>query len=470
MVTHRLWRVLGLALGVAACGAGDNISAQDSQAIPSAVSRRVVNQQIDGSRRTALVDAAARVAPAVASIRVITRQRVNVSAIDAWFGVPSEQSQQSFGTGFVLRADGIIVTNQHVVAGAEEITVTLADGSDAVGRLLGADPLTDIAVVKVERTDLQVAPIGTSHDLAIGEWAIALGNPYSFLLGNSEPTVTAGVISATGRNIVPTGNQVGRYYDMIQTDAAINPGNSGGPLINGLGEVIGVNSSIFSSSGGSVGLGFAIPIERAIRVAEEIIRDGTVRRPWLGLNVAGPNRMEEWKRAGGVVVMNVAEGSPAGRAGFRNGDVLTAAANRPLRNYLDWEAVLLDLHVGDQVTVVSRRDGVETERTLISGDLPTVVAEKVRILEGLDLVTVTPAIRGERQLSTATGALVFKVPAPVSREVGLFQGDVIVGIDRTALASAQDVADAFNAMRPGTTFQLQIERDNRLYSLPLVFR
>jgi serine protease Do len=416
------------------------------------------------------VDAAARVSPAVVSIRVVTRQRVNVSPIDAWFGVPREQSQQSFGTGFVLREDGIIVTNQHVVAGAEQITVTLADGSDAEGRLLGADPLTDIAVVKVDREDLPVAPVGRSDDLAIGEWAIALGNPYSFLLGNSEPTVTAGVISGTGRNIVPTGNQVGRYYDMIQTDAAINPGNSGGPLVNGLGEVIGVNSSIFSSSGGSVGVGFAIPIERAVRVADEIVRDGTVRRPWLGLNVAGPNRMEEWKSAGGVVVMSVAQGSPADRAGFRNGDVLTAAANRPLRNYLDWEAVLLDLHVGDQLTVTSRRDGRLTDRTLVPGDLPTVTAEKVRILAGLDLVTVTPAIQGERRLTTAFGALVFRVPDAVTREVGLYQGDVIIGIDRTPLRSARDVADAFNAMSPGSQFQLQIERDNRLYSLPLVFR
>jgi S1-C subfamily serine protease len=205
-------------------------------------------------------------------------------------------------------------------------------------------------------------------------------------------------------------------------------------------------------------------------VAQEIIRDGTVRRPWLGINVAGSNRMEEWKSAGGVVVMSVAPGSPADRAGFRNGDVLTAAANRPLRNYLDWEAVLLDLHVGDRLTVTSRRDGLMSDRTLVPGDLPTVTAEKVRILAGLDLVTVTDAIQGERLLTTKVGALVFQVPASLTREVGLYQGDVIIGIDRTPLRSAREVADAFSAMRPGTQFQLQVERDNRLYSLPLVFR
>src|SRR5690606_6946907 len=183
------------------------------------------------------------------------------------------------------------------VAGSEQVTVTLADGTDLEGRVLGEDPLTDIAVIKVERTGLPVAAIGRSDNLLIGEWAIALGNPYSFLLGNSEPTVPAGVISAPGRNILPSGGTSGRYYDMIQTDAAINPGNSGGPLVNGLGEVIGVSSSIFSNTGESVGVGFAIPIERAVRVADELVRNGSVRRAWVGLEVAGADRMGDWKRS-----------------------------------------------------------------------------------------------------------------------------------------------------------------------------
>src|SRR5690606_11151444 len=145
------------------------------------------------------------------------------SSFDAFFLGQREQTAQSFGTGFIIRSDGIILTNQHVVAGSEQLTITLADGSDVEGRVLGEDPLTDIAVVKVERGDLPVVTIGESSGLMIGEWAVALGNPYSFLLGNTEPTVTAGVISATGRNILPHGGQAGRYYDTIQTDAAINP-------------------------------------------------------------------------------------------------------------------------------------------------------------------------------------------------------------------------------------------------------
>src|SRR4029450_1837556 len=151
-----------------------------------------------------------------------------------------------------------------------------------------------------DRKGLRTVTTGRSTDLMIGEWVIALGNPYAYLLGNAEPTVTVGRVSATGRNILPSGDQTGLYFDMIQTDAAINPGNSGGPLTNALGEVVGVNSSIFSSSGGSVGLGFAIPIERALRVADEIIRNGSVRRAWVGLHGAGAGGGRTRERAVGA--------------------------------------------------------------------------------------------------------------------------------------------------------------------------
>ena len=215
----------------------------------------------------------------------------------------------------------------------------------------------------------------------IGEWVVALGNPYAYLLGNAEPTVTVGVVSATGRNILPSGDQTGLYFDMIQTDAAINPGNSGGPLTNALGEVVGVNSSIFSNSGGSVGLGFAIPIERALRVTDEIIKSGSVRRAWVGLEVEGASAMRDWKAAGGVTVTSVAPDGPAAKAGLRRGDVLTAANGRPLRNYLDWEAVKLDLHVGDAVDLSVRSGRREVQRRVVTGDLPTVTAEKYTVLE-----------------------------------------------------------------------------------------
>ena len=445
MVMRRAAVLLG-ALLLAACGGEHSAAAQ--QVAPPAT---------DASRRTAIVDASARVAPAVVSVRV-TLPQPRPSFYEQMFTQQPQGTPQSFGTGFILRADGIIITNQHVVANAQQITVTLADGSDVEGRRLGEDPLTDIAVIKIERTGLPVVTVGRSRELMIGEWAVALGNPYSFLLGNSEPTVTAGVISATGRNILPTGNQSGSYLDMIQTDAAINPGNSGGPLANALGEVIGVNSSIFSENGGSVGLGFAIPIERAVRVAEEIIRNGAVRRAWVGLTVKAVGSTGDWKQNGGVSVGDVASGGPAARAGIRSGDVLMQANGRKLRNYLDWDAVQLDLHVGDSVTVLGKSRGEIFTHRIITGDLPSVTAEKVRVLQNLDLITVTPAIQAERGIQSAAGALVYHVPTDVSEQTGIAVGDVIIGINGQALRSAEEIGRTLQAIRPGSGFILNIER------------
>ena len=184
------------------------------------------------------------------------------------------------GSGFITRADGVVITNAHVVVGATRISVALPDGTTFPARLLGADTLNDLAVLKIDGRNLPVVKLGNSSDLVVGEWAIAIGNPFGFVLGNSEPSVTAGVISATGRNLAVRAEGPGIYVDMIQTDASINPGNSGGPLVNAVGEVIGVNSSIYSPSGGSVGLGFAIPINRVKRVTEDLLAHGTIRRPW----------------------------------------------------------------------------------------------------------------------------------------------------------------------------------------------
>ena len=299
-----------------------------------------VQSAVDGSRRTALVAAVERASAAVVSINVSSRQEAPARSPWDFFFVPEgSRVVQGYGTGFAIRPNGIILTNQHVVANAERVVVTLPDGSDLPAKVLGEDPMTDIAVLQVNRQGLPAVTPGRSTDLMIGEWVIALGNPYAYLLGNAEPTVTVGVVSATGRNILPSGEQTGLYFDMIQTDAAINPGNSGGPLTNALGEVVGVNSSIFTNSGGSVGLGFAIPIERALRVADEIIRSGTVRRAWVGLDVEGAAAMRNWKSSGGVMLASVAPGGPAAKAGLRRGDILEEANGRRLRNYLDWEAV-----------------------------------------------------------------------------------------------------------------------------------
>ena len=425
---------------------------------------------IDASRRTALVTAAERAAAAVVSINTRARQELRGrSPWDLFFVPERSRLVEGYGTGFVARPNGIIITNQHVVANADRVVVTLADGSDVPAKVLGEDPLTDIAVLQVERRGLPTVSTGRSTDLMIGEWVVALGNPYAYLLGNAEPTVTVGVVSATNRNILPSGDQTGLYFDMIQTDAAINPGNSGGPLTNALGEVVGVNSSIFSNSGGSVGLGFAIPIERALRVAEEIIRNGSVRRAWVGLEVEGASAMRDWKTAGGVTVASVAPDGPAAKAGVKRGDVLTEANGRPLRNYLDWEAVKLDLHVGDAVDLSVRSGRQSARRRVVTGDLPTVTAEKYTVLEDLELITVSPAVRAERGIRSEEGVLIFRISPSVSGATGLRAGDVILAINRSAVRRASQVGELLN-VRPGEIVRIYLEREGQITFTDLVFR
>ncbi|MEO8201381.1 MAG: trypsin-like peptidase domain-containing protein, partial [Gemmatimonadota bacterium] len=409
--------------------------------------------------------------PSVVSINAMSRRQVAAPSMFDYF-VPQNQEQlvPVGGTGFILRANGVIITNQHVVAGAERVVVTLRDGTDLPARVLGEDPVTDIAVLKVERTNLPTATIGKSRDLLIGEWVVALGNPFAYLLGNTEPTVTAGVVSAVGRNILPTQDQAGLYLDMIQTDAAINPGNSGGPLANSLGEVIGVNSSIFSQNGGSVGLGFAIPIERAVRVAEEIVKNGEVRRAWVGLEVAGAGRMDDWKTQGGVVVTSVAPGGPAVRAGIAARDVLIEANGRRLRNFLDWEAAKLDLHVGDSVRLRLRQGTGTADRMIVTGDLPTVTSEKVSVLRGIDLITVSPGVRSERGLRSDQGALIFRITPAISQATGLKDGDVILAINRTIIRRAEDVSQMFSNAPLRQPIRVHIERNGQYAFTDLVFR
>ncbi|NIS63900.1 MAG: trypsin-like serine protease [Gemmatimonadales bacterium] len=404
-----------------------------------------LSQSIAASRNSAIVEAAARVAPAVVSVNVVRRERRVPRSVFDWLWMPRgfEREVQGLGSGFIISPDGVVITNEHVTGGASDIVVTTRDGTDYQATLLGEDPLTDIAVLRIDGGDFRTVPIGTSADLMIGEWVVAIGNPYGYLLGNTEPSVTAGVVSAVGRNIIPSGEDETVYVGMIQTDAAINPGNSGGPLINALGEVVGVNSSIFSASGGSVGVGFAIPIERALRIARELQRYGEVRRSWVGVSVAGSDRLRDWKRTGGLLITAVAGGSPAARAGMRDGDVLVSAGRRLLRTFLDWEAVKLDVSPGDNLRIVFRRDGRERRASVAVQDLPTSLAERVSVLGQIELITVTPPIRQERGIRSEQGALVYEIGAAAGRSTGLQAGDVIFRINRQQITHAEDVQRVF---------------------------
>ena len=432
----------------------------------------LAQSSLDATRRTAIVTAVDRLAPAVVSISVAARRQVAMRSSWADMFVPRYGSQlvRGSGTGFLIRSNGVILTNQHVVDGAEQITVTLTDGTQLPAKLVGADPVSDIAVIQVTGRGFPTVPLGKSSELMVGEWVIALGNPYADYLGNTEPTVTAGVVSATGRNILPTEGQAGLYLDMIQTDAAINPGNSGGPLANALGQVVGVNSSILSNSGGSIGLGFAIPIERALRVADLLLAVGTVRRAWTGLDVNPPRSFEDWRASNGLVVIGVAPGGPAARAGLQRQDVLVSANGRTLHNHLDWESVKLDLGVGDTVDLVTRRGNLTIARTLVASDLPTRTAARVTVLEDLQLVTVTPAIRAERGLQSDQGALVVGIARRTADATGLREGDVIIGIDRRRVATATDLSVFLDDLRPGEAFRIWVERSGQTAYTDLVYR
>jgi serine protease Do len=432
---------------------------------------RPENDPLTTSRRTAIVEASQRVSPAVVSITVTSRRQITPQTpFDFFFLPPSPLEQQSFGTGFIIRSDGVIITNQHVVSGADRIIVTLSDGTDVPANLLGEDAVTDIAVVRIERKSLPVVATGKSTDLMIGEWVVALGNPFAYLLGNAEPTVTAGVVSAVHRNILPGRDQAGLYLDMIQTDASINPGNSGGPLANALGEVVGVNSSILSSSGGSIGLGFAIPIERAQRVAEEILTHGSVRRAWTGIDVAGAGSLRDWKTQGGVLVTNVVPQGPADAAGIKKGDVVTGANDRVLRNYLDWEAVKLDLQVGDPVRLVVRRDDRDRPIGIKAGDLPTTAAMKVTVLKDLELVTLTAQVRAERNVQSEQGALIFSISRTLSQATGLVEGDVIVGMNRRRIGNADEVREVVENLRSRQPLRVFLERGGQIVYTDLELR
>ena len=424
------------------------------------------SDQASRSRNTAIVEAAARVAPAVVSVNVIRAEQVQgrASFFDP-FPMPRTRRSRGLGSGFIVSADGVILTNDHVIRDAERIMVTLPDGRDFEAELIGTDQLTDVAVLKIQGADLPVAPVGTSEGLLIGEWSLAIGNPFGNLFSNAEPSVTAGVISGTGRHIIPDEEDRVVYLGMIQTDASITPGNSGGPLVNSVGEVIGVNSSIFSRSGGSEGLGFAIPIDRAIRVANALISSGEVQRAWLGLRVDASEE-DIWGRAFGVTVSRVFPSSPAERAGIVQGDRLVTADGRALRTLLDFESLLLDLEEGEPIALGI--DGRRGPVTLVSEAPPSVSADRVTALEQMELITVTPGIRSERSLRYETGALIVNIESDLESRIGLRAGDVIVRIDRRLVESAEAAAEFLR--RASGSVTIYFERNGEVIVRRLLYR
>jgi serine protease Do len=451
------------------------ITACKGESLPLAQARQVSSaqqsDQVSAQRRTAITSAVARVAPSVVTVQTEVVERVPADFYEQFFGGRSgRRSSEGLGSGFIVRADGVIVTNAHVVGGATRIFVAGRDGTRYPARLLGADETNDLAVIKIDATNLPVAPLGNSSNLLIGEWAIAIGNPFGFLLANTEPSVTAGVVSGTGRNLAAEGEGAGVYVDMIQTDASINPGNSGGPLVNALGEVIGVNSSIYTPSGGSIGLGFAIPINRVMRVTEDLLAHGVIRRPWVGIKLQAPAQGLTRVQANGVTVASVVPGSPAARAGIRAGDTLVQSRQRRVHSVYDWEAERLELRVGEEIPLVLRRGGRDVTIEVTVADLPEVNAPRVTVLREMQLVTLTPAIRAERNIRRANGALVQTVTPRIAEQLGIQPGDVILQINRVPIADAEAAARALDYYAGRGGIVMYIERQGQVYTTEFVIQ
>lgn len=353
--------------GLGASGEGAASSA------PVLGSRSPILEAVDGSTEgNFIVSAVQRVGPAVVRIDASRTVRSGVPDIleDPFFRdffgrqgleAPSaERVQEGSGSGFIIREDGLILTNAHVVEGADEVAVKLKDGRSFSGEVLGQDPVTDVAVIKIDADALPIVPIGNSDQLLPGEWAIAIGNPLGL-----DNTVTVGIISATGRSSLEVGVPDKRV-GFIQTDAAINPGNSGGPLLNGRGEVVGMNTAII---GDAQGLGFSIPINQAQRLANQLITKGKVQHPFLGIQMLTltpevADQFRESPNAGfnleieqGVLIARVLDNSPAEAAGLKAGDVVQKVGNQPIVTAQDVQDRVAESEVGEALAIEVNRSG-----------------------------------------------------------------------------------------------------------------
>jgi serine protease Do len=327
--------------------------------------RESLNKETTISRHNAITKAVEIIEPAVVSVNVI-KTKIIRRRMGFFFGYYDDvpYNVKSLGSGVLFTEDGYILTNAHVVEGATEIKVILPDERQFDAKLIGVDSIHDVAVIKIEGENLPHAKLGTSSDLIIGEWAIAVGNPYGFVIKDSKPSVSVGVISAVNRDFAE--NKEGKVYRrMIQTDTAINQGNSGGPLVNIYGEVIGLNTFIISESGGSIGIGFSIPIDRVKKIATELIKYGKFRDIWFGFKVQDINPLlaQHFKleTMDGVLVNYVDEDSPSYKAGLRKGDIIVEINGQKITNTEEAELSVTDIAVGDKIKIVALRNGKKIE-------------------------------------------------------------------------------------------------------------
>ena len=380
-------------------------------------------------------------------------------------GPPVKRKQMGEGSGVIVDGKGYILTNYHVVAGAEKITIHLFDGRELKGTVRGTDPRTDLAVVHVQTTDLPVAVIGDSDKIQVGEWAIAVGSPFGL-----EETVTVGVISAKGRSGLGTGT----YEDFLQTDASINPGNSGGPLVNIDGDVIGINAMIIQPG---QGIGFAIPINLAKTIMLELIKTGKVIRPWVGIGLQDitPDLMKYFnlKEKEGALISQVYSGSPAEQVGLKVGDVVIEVDGVKVKSTQDVVREVLKKKVGQKVNFVVLREGKRTQVSVTTAQMPEKIGERgpakpAREWFGLRVSNVTPDIAKQLGLAKTEGVVVTGVePNSVALGAGLKAGDIILEVNRQKILNENEYRSAMDKAKPDQGVLFLIDREGSTFFVML---
>ncbi len=387
------------------------------------------------------------------------------------FKQPKEQKQRGWGSGFIISQDGYILTNHHVVGDADKITVRLKDEREFEAKVVGTDPRSDVALIKIEDSnDLPVLPLGDSDALDVGELVMAIGNPFGL-----SHTMTVGVVSAKGRTTVG----IADYEDFIQTDAAINPGNSGGPLINMKGEAIGINTAIFSRSGGYMGIGFAIPINMVKAIKEQLIEQGEVRRGYLGVVIQGlSNELKEsfdLKDTEGVLISDVKEGSPAEKAGMKRGDVVISFDGKAVKDPGQLRNMVALTPPETKVHVEILRDGKNEKLTVTLGTLtdelaaPFAQADTVKKL-GLAVQNLTDDLADRLGYQGQKGVVISDVePDGPAQLAGLRPGTLILEVNKKAISNTNEFLAAVKQSEESKSvlFLVQEGQNTRYVALPL---
>jgi serine protease Do len=377
---------------------------------------------------------------------------------------PREFQSRSLGSGFIISADGYILTNAHVVDAADEITVRLTDKREFPAKVIGSDRRTDVALVKIEAANLPKVTIGKPEQLKVGEWVAAIGSPFGF-----ENSITAGIVSAKGRSL-PQEN----YVPFIQTDVAINPGNSGGPLFNMAGEVVGINSQIFSRTGGYMGLSFAIPIDVAIDISDQLRTGGKISRGWLGVMIQEVTRelAESFglSKPMGALIANVEKGSPADKAGMEASDVVLKFDGKTVETSSELPRLVAAAKPGKRVVVQIWRKGAYKDISLVVGELPDkggrVSAKASKPGNKLGLTLNELSEEQKRELKISSGLLVEDAEGAAAR-AGVGRGDVILSLNNQNVKNLEQFNELVNQYGSGRVIALRIQRGDRSLYIPI---